>query len=106
MTDLADPVAGTDPTLQASDTGHSGYYSIALKVTNITGLDAVGGVLLHGRELQATAAGLLDHLSPLPKPDALGFRGSLWECSIEMPGDGIGQGSLAHGVSFQPLGRG
>ena len=69
-------------------------------------LDAVGGVLLHGCELQATAAGLLDHLSALPEPDALGFRGSLRECPIEVPGDGIGQGSLAHCVSFLPLGRG
>jgi hypothetical protein len=38
--------AGTDATLQASDTGGTGYYSIALRVTDITGLNAPGGVLL------------------------------------------------------------
>jgi hypothetical protein len=45
-TNPVDPLAGTDATLQPSDTGHSGYYSIALKVTDITGLNATGGVLL------------------------------------------------------------
>lgn len=45
-TDNADAFAGTDPTLQATDTGHSGYYSIALRVVDITGLNANGGVLL------------------------------------------------------------
>lgn len=46
LTDTADPLAGTDPTLQATDTGHTGYYSIALRVADITGLNASGGVLL------------------------------------------------------------
>ncbi|MCC7083545.1 MAG: hypothetical protein IT427_00895 [Pirellulales bacterium] len=45
-TDQADPLAGTDPTLQATDTGHSGYYSIAVRVIDITGLNTNGGVLL------------------------------------------------------------
>ncbi len=45
-TDNADPLAGTDPTLQATDTSHSGYYSIALRVVDITGLNSNGGVLL------------------------------------------------------------
>lgn len=45
-TDTADPLAGTDPTLQATDTSHSGYYSIALRVTDITGLNTNGGVLM------------------------------------------------------------
>lgn len=46
LTDIADPLAGTDQTLQGTDTGHSGYYSIALKVGNITGLNSAGGVLM------------------------------------------------------------
>lgn len=46
LTNIADPLAGTDSTLQSTDTGHSGYYSIALKVGNITGLQAAGGVLM------------------------------------------------------------
>lgn len=45
-TNSADPLAGTDPTLQSTDTGHSGYYSIALRVVDITSLNANGGVLL------------------------------------------------------------
>ncbi len=46
LTDAADPLAGTDATLQPTDTGHSGYYSIAVRVTDITGLFTNGGVLL------------------------------------------------------------
>ena len=45
-TNIADPLAGTDGTLQPTDTGHSGYYSILMKVGNITNLQAAGGVLL------------------------------------------------------------
>jgi hypothetical protein len=44
--DLPDPLAGTDVTLQASDTGGTGYYSIALRVNDITGLNSAGGTLL------------------------------------------------------------
>jgi hypothetical protein len=44
--DNPDPLAGTDATLQASDTGGTGYYSIALRVNDITGLNAAGGTLL------------------------------------------------------------
>ena len=46
LTDTADPLAGTDATPQPTDTGHTGYYSIALRVTDITGLFVNGGVLL------------------------------------------------------------
>jgi hypothetical protein len=46
LTDAADPLAGTDPTLQPSDTPYTGYYSSALRVLDITGLNATGGVLL------------------------------------------------------------
>lgn len=46
LTDTADALAGTDATLQPTDTGHSGYYSIALRVTDISGMWPNGGVLL------------------------------------------------------------
>jgi len=45
-TDTADPLAGTDGTLQATDTGHTGYYSILVNVGSIASLDPNGGVLL------------------------------------------------------------
>jgi hypothetical protein len=45
-TDTADPLAGTDATLQSTDTNGTGYYSIAFRVTDITGLNATGGTLL------------------------------------------------------------
>jgi hypothetical protein len=45
VTDAPDPLAGTDATLQATDTAGTGYYSMALRVTDITGLNAAGGVL-------------------------------------------------------------
>jgi MYXO-CTERM domain-containing protein len=45
LTDVADPLAGTDATLQATDTAGTGYYSLALRVTDITGLNATGGIL-------------------------------------------------------------
>jgi hypothetical protein len=44
--DVADPLAGTDATLQSTDTAGTGYYSIALRVADITGLNAAGGTLL------------------------------------------------------------
>ena len=63
LTDMADPLAGTDATSQPTDTGHTGYYSIALRVTDITGLFTNGGVLLGfnavigAQTLNPTAAG-------------------------------------------------
>src|SRR5687768_1605546 len=39
VTDTADPLAGTDATLQTTDTAGTGYYSMALRVTDITGLN-------------------------------------------------------------------
>ena len=44
--DTADPLAGTDGTLQSTDTAGTGYYSIALRVNDITRLNATGGTLL------------------------------------------------------------
>lgn len=45
-TDVADPLAGTNATLQSTDTAGTGYYSVALRVTDITGLNATGGTLM------------------------------------------------------------
>jgi hypothetical protein len=45
LTDTPDPLAGTDATLQASDTPGTGYYSMAIRVTDLGTLDASGGVL-------------------------------------------------------------
>jgi hypothetical protein len=45
-TDSPDPNAGTDGTLQASDTAGTGYYSLAIRVTDIATLNATGGTLL------------------------------------------------------------
>jgi hypothetical protein len=46
-TDTADPLAGTDNTLQATDTGHTGYYSVLLRVNSLMGMVVnQGGVLL------------------------------------------------------------
>ena len=45
VTDTPDPLAGTDATLQPTDTAGTGYYSMALRVTDITGLNAAGGIL-------------------------------------------------------------
>ena len=45
LTDLPDPLAGTDATLQSTDTAGTGYYSLALRVDDITGLNATGGIL-------------------------------------------------------------
>jgi hypothetical protein len=44
--DAPDPLAGTDATLQPTDTAGTGYYSLALRVNDITGLNAAGGTLL------------------------------------------------------------
>lgn len=44
-TDTADPLAGTDATLEAMDTAGSGYYSMAIQVTDLGTLDTTGGVL-------------------------------------------------------------
>jgi hypothetical protein len=44
--DSPDPLAGTDGTLQSTDTAGTGYYSIALRVNDITGLNVAGGTLL------------------------------------------------------------
>lgn len=46
QTDTPDPAAGTDGTLQATDTAGTGYYSIAFQVTDITSLNATGGTML------------------------------------------------------------
>jgi hypothetical protein len=46
LTDIPDPLAGTDATLQSTDTAGTGYYSIALRVNDITGLNATGGTLM------------------------------------------------------------
>jgi hypothetical protein len=46
LTDSPDALAGTDSTLQATDTGGTGYYSIALRVLSTTALNANGGVLM------------------------------------------------------------
>ena len=45
-TDTADPLAGTDGTLQSTDTAGTGYYSLAFRVTDTTSLNATGGTLL------------------------------------------------------------
>jgi hypothetical protein len=45
-TDTPDPLAGTDGTLQSTDTAGTGYYSLAFRVTDITSLNATGGTLL------------------------------------------------------------
>jgi hypothetical protein len=44
-TDTADPLAGTDATLEAMDTAGTGYYSMAVQVTDLGTLDTNGGVL-------------------------------------------------------------
>jgi hypothetical protein len=44
--DNPDPLAGTDGTLQATDTAGTGYYSVAVRVDDITSLNATGGTLL------------------------------------------------------------
>jgi hypothetical protein len=44
-TDTPDPLAGTDVTLQSTDTAGTGYYSMAIRVDDITGLNAAGGIL-------------------------------------------------------------
>jgi len=43
--DTADPLAGTDATLEAMDTPGTGYYSLAFRVTDLGTLDTTGGVL-------------------------------------------------------------
>jgi hypothetical protein len=46
LTDIADPLAGTDRTLQSTDTAGTAYYSIALYVPSAAALNSSGGVLL------------------------------------------------------------
>jgi hypothetical protein len=46
LSDTADPLAGTDGTLQATDTGGTAYYSLGLYVPSVAAMPASGGVLL------------------------------------------------------------
>jgi hypothetical protein len=55
--DTPDPLAGTDGTLQATDTAGTGYYSIAMRVNDITGLNATGGTLMGFNNLINAQAG-------------------------------------------------
>jgi hypothetical protein len=44
--DNPDPLAGTNGTLESTDTAGTGYYSLAFRVMDITSLNAAGGTLL------------------------------------------------------------